>query len=50
MFMLKATLAALLKAFRFELVAPVLRAERIPCAMDHFGIELRALTDGAAAA
>lgn len=49
MFLLKATLAALLARFRFELVRPSLRPDRIPYAFDHFDIELRALAEEAAA-
>jgi cytochrome P450 len=50
MFMLKATLAALLKSYRFELVAPRLQPERIPYLFDHFGIELRVVGEGVPAA
>jgi cytochrome P450 len=49
-FLLKATLAALLKSFRFELVRPPLQPERIPYTFDHFMIELRVVGDGARAA
>jgi cytochrome P450 len=49
LFLLTATLAALLQRFRFELVRPSLRPDRIPYAFDHFGIELRALAAGAPA-
>lgn len=49
MFLLKATLAALFRRFRFELVRPSLRPDRIPYSFDHFGIELRALAEEAAA-
>lgn len=48
-FLLKATLAALLRRFRFELVRPTLRPDRIPYSFDHFGIELRTLAGDASA-
>jgi cytochrome P450 len=43
LFVLKATLAALLQRFRFELAGPLLEPARIPYAYDHFNIELRAI-------
>jgi cytochrome P450 len=49
MFMLKATLAALLARFRFELAGPQLHPGRIPYSYNHFKIELRALDEGALA-
>ena len=45
MFMLKATLAALLRERRFELVAPTIEPSRIPYLYDHFGVVLRARRD-----
>jgi cytochrome P450 len=45
-FVIKATLAALLARFRFELVAPAIEAGRIPYLYDHFKIELRPVSDG----
>jgi cytochrome P450 len=45
-FVIKATLAALLARFRFELVAPGIEAGRIPHLYDHFRIELRPASDG----
>jgi len=41
MFVLKATLASLLAASRFELVGPAVQPGRIGYAYDHFAIELR---------
>lgn len=41
MFLLKATLAALLVRFRFELIGPAIRSGRIPYLYDHFKVELR---------
>jgi cytochrome P450 len=45
-FVIKATLAALLARFRFELVAPKIEAGRVPYLYDHFSIELRPVSDG----
>jgi hypothetical protein len=45
MFMLKATLAALLRESRFELVGPAIEPARIPYLYDHFGVVLRARRD-----
>lgn len=42
---LKATLAALLARFRFELAGPKLDPLRIPCLYDHVSITLRALAE-----
>jgi cytochrome P450 len=47
-FLLKATLASLLAAFRFELVAPSIRPGQIPYLCDHFKIELRPVSDAVA--
>jgi cytochrome P450 len=45
-FVIKAALAALLARFRFELVAPAIEPGRVPHLYDHFGIELRPVSDG----
>jgi cytochrome P450 len=42
-FVLKAALAALLRRFRFELLAPRLDPDRLPYSYDHFKLELRAV-------
>jgi len=44
-FILKATLASLLRSFRFELSAPVLEPGRIPYLYDHFSVALRPCAD-----
>jgi cytochrome P450 len=44
-FVLKATLAALLARFRFELVAPGIDTSRIPYLYNHLDIEVRAIRD-----
>jgi cytochrome P450 len=43
--LLKATLAALLAKFRFELVAPRIDPGRVPYSYDHFKVVLRAIRD-----
>ena len=45
MFVLKATLAPLLGASRFELVGPAIQPGRIAYLYDHFGIELKPIRD-----
>jgi cytochrome P450 len=45
MFLLKATLAALLGRFRFELIAPVIGSAYIPYSYDHFKIKLRTVPE-----
>jgi choline dehydrogenase-like flavoprotein len=40
-FLLKATLAALLSRFRFDLVAPAIDSESIPYLYDHFSVRLK---------
>jgi cytochrome P450 len=42
-FLLKATLAALLAKFRFELVGPAIEPSRVPYIYDHFKVALRPL-------
>jgi len=46
MFILKATLAALLRDSRFELAAPAIEPSRIPYLFDHFNLRLRTITRG----
>lgn len=45
MFVLKATLAPLLRASRFELTGPAIKPGRIAYLYDHFGIELTPIRD-----
>jgi len=42
-FILKATLAALLSGYRFELIGPTIEPESIPYLYDHFSLRLRAI-------
>ena len=42
---LKATLASLLRRFRFELSGPAIEPGRIACLYDHFSVGLRAFPD-----
>lgn len=44
-FVLKATLAALLGRFRFELLGPAIERDGIPHLYDHFNLKLRTLPD-----
>lgn len=44
-FLIKATLAALLARFRFELIGPPIDPARIPHVYDHFAIALRGIQD-----
>ncbi len=44
-FVLKATLASLLRRFRFELSGPAIEPGRIPYLYDHFSVGLRPFTD-----
>jgi cytochrome P450 family 6 len=44
-FVLKATLASLLRRFRFELSGPAIEPDRIPYLYDHFSVGLRPLPD-----
>lgn len=44
-FLLKATLASLLRRFRFELLGPAIEPGRIPYLYDHFSVALRPLLD-----
>jgi len=45
LFLLKTTLALLLRDARYELAGPALERARIPCLYDHFAIDLRRIDD-----
>lgn len=44
-FVLKATLASLLRQFRFELIGPTIERDNIPYLYDHFSVKLRPRPD-----